>query len=172
MTLAAPRQKVNGETIIRPCRTGTRSGSRARFCSSSGDRIRAGGPRSDATPHDLRRAPGPRLHPLALRSPMLRYATSGARQDDGVAQITAVFSVTGSQVNHADVGQSVEHQLHPERGEQETEHLLGTSIRFSSSLLLTCTAPRKTMMSNASTAIELASAYKVTKTTIPAGLSR
>jgi hypothetical protein len=37
----------------------------------------------------------------------------------------AVCSVTGSQVDHADVGQSVEHQLHPERSQQETEHLLG-----------------------------------------------
>ena len=30
-----------------------------------------------------------------------------------------------SQVDNADVRQSVEHQLHRQRGEQETEHLLG-----------------------------------------------
>src|SRR5215470_4602507 len=58
-----------------------------------------------------------------------------------------------------------------------------TSIRLGSSLLLTCTAQRNTTTSNASTvtstptatastATELASADKVTRTTIPAGLSR
>jgi hypothetical protein len=34
------------------------------------------------------------------------------------------FSVAG-QVDHSDVGQSVEHELHGERGEQEAEYLLG-----------------------------------------------
>jgi len=35
MIFAAPRKKVNGEAIIRPCRIGTRSGSRAASCACS-----------------------------------------------------------------------------------------------------------------------------------------
>ena len=51
-----------------------------------------------------------------------RYLSTNHRpESDG----TAGRSVTGSQVDHTDVGQPVEHQLHPERCEQETEHLLG-----------------------------------------------
>src|SRR5215468_7955257 len=69
-----------------------------------------------------------------------RATARGHRPDEGIAGIGAgpagpvqpveasgsrQRSVTGGQVDHADVGQSVEHQLHPERSQQETEHLLG-----------------------------------------------
>ena len=91
--------------------------------------------------------------------------------------------MAGSQVDHTDVGQSVEHQLHPERGQQETEYLLGDQHPARVQLAADLYCPAETAMSNASTAIstptptastaiELASADKVTRTTIPAGLSR
>jgi hypothetical protein len=79
----------------------------------------------------------------------------------------AACSVTSREVDHADVGQSVEHELHPERGQQKRNTFSVTSIRLASSLLLTCTAQRKTITSSARTATSTPTATASTAIELP-----
>ena len=75
MILAVPREKLNGETSIRPYRTGTRSGSRVAFCASNNP---TGSGRSVAGAHLAWLAGGVRLRaslPLARRSSTLTCGT-------------------------------------------------------------------------------------------------
>ena len=75
MILAVPLEKLNGETGIRRCRTGTRSGSRVAFCASSSP---TGSGRSVAGVHPAWLDGGVRLGaslPQARRSSTLRCGT-------------------------------------------------------------------------------------------------
>src|SRR5262249_33044232 len=67
--------------------------------------------------------------PGRVRAPAAAVRPQDAPRDRRIAGRpgTAGFLLTSvaSQVDDADVRQSVEHQLHPQRGEQEPEHLLG-----------------------------------------------